>query len=57
MNLVASDNCSWCHFPSPYGRLCRRCGHQARVPQIYCECSVCVIHPAVKMGLIGTGDV
>ena len=43
MNPVTSDNCPWCHLPSaPKERLCRRCGHYARVPQLSCECSACL---------------
>ena len=43
MNPVTGDNCPWCYLPSqPKERLCRRCGHYAHVPQIYCECSACM---------------
>ena len=53
MNLMTSDTCPWCHLPSvAKERMCRRCGHFARIPQIYCECAACTIgRPAKPVGL------
>lgn len=47
MNYYISDTCPWCYKPqAPKERLCRQCGHNARVPQMYCDCVVCLsLHP------------
>lgn len=43
MSLVTSDNCPWCYLPSqPKERICRRCGHCARIPRTYCDCVACL---------------
>lgn len=43
MNLLTSDTCPWCGHPSERAaRLCRKCGHYAHFPQIYCECAACM---------------
>lgn len=42
MNYLASDSCSFCHLPlTPNVVTCRRCGHQGRFPQLFCECITC----------------
>jgi len=51
MNLMISDNCPWCHLPSNFReRICRRCGHCARLPQPLCDCAACLSgRPTYKM--------
>ena len=40
--IYGVDSCSWCHYLTRFGEsICRRCGHQGRLPQSLCYCPAC----------------